>query len=171
MPPHYRTPANATAVQHQQPVYYSHTQTGWFTLLALAAVILMVVSIFLSSGEMGIGLLLLLGFAMATVAVCGVIFSSLTATVTRETLGWHFGPGWPRWSIAIDEIAGVARVRPAWWWGWGIRWTPSGWLYNVSGRNAVIVHRRDGSSVLIGTDEPHELAVAIQKAMAERGLL
>lgn len=150
-------------------MYYSHKQTGWFTLLALIAVTVMVAGIFLDTDGIGIGLMLLLGFAMATVVASGVVFSSLTTTVTREALSWHFGPGWPRWSIPLDEVAGVARVRPAWWWGWGIRWTPRGWLYNVSGLNAVIVHRRDGTSVMIGTDEPHELAVAVQKAIAERG--
>lgn len=144
---------------------YSHTQTGWLTLVAVLAAAAMLLSIYMSAGELGTALSALMIFSSAILLLCGVLFSSLTVGVSPEGLSWHFGPGWPRWSMPIEEIASVARVRPAWWWGWGIRWTPSGWLYNVSGRQAVIVHRRDGTSVMIGSDQPHELAVAIQRAM------
>jgi hypothetical protein len=49
--------------------------------------------------------------------------------------------------------------------GFGVRVTMRGWLYSVSGRDAVIVGLRNGNQFLIGTDEPVKLADAINTAL------
>jgi len=55
-------------------------------------------------------------------------------------------------------------VRNRWWYGWGIRWTPRGWLYNVSGLAAVELTLTDGRRLRIGIDEPERLCEAIAQA-------
>jgi hypothetical protein len=55
-------------------------------------------------------------------------------------------------------------VRNRWYYGWGIRITPRGWLYNVSGLDAVELALKNGKCVRIGSDEPHALARAIDHA-------
>jgi hypothetical protein len=53
-------------------------------------------------------------------------------------------------------------VKNQWWWGWGIRLIPGGWLYNVSGLDAVELKMKNGRVYRIGTDEPRKLAEFIQ---------
>jgi len=53
-------------------------------------------------------------------------------------------------------------VRNKWWWGWGIRRIHDGWLYNVSGLNAVELVMGNGKKFRIGTDQPRRLADSIQ---------
>ena len=47
--------------------------------------------------------------------------------------------------------------------------TPHGWLYNVSGYEAVEIALASGKRLRLGTDEPHRLAQALRAAMRERG--
>ena len=47
--------------------------------------------------------------------------------------------------------------------GWGIHLTPYGWLYNVSGFDAVAITLRNGRKVALGTDDPHGLVDAIRR--------
>ncbi|WP_137287332.1 hypothetical protein [Halorussus salinisoli] len=48
--------------------------------------------------------------------------------------------------------------------GWGIRWSPSGIAYTVSGRSGVRFERTGGKSVFVGSDRPDELVGAVQEA-------
>ena len=52
--------------------------------------------------------------------------------------------------------------------GWGIRLIPNGWLWNVSGLGAVELSLVNGQRFRIGTDEPEQLATAIQGALKKR---
>lgn len=54
-------------------------------------------------------------------------------------------------------------MRNKWWYGWGIRLTPHGWLYNVSGLDAVELHLTGGRKVRLGTAEPAQLSRAINE--------
>ena len=48
--------------------------------------------------------------------------------------------------------------------GWGIRLSPRGIAYTVSGKSGVRVERADGKSVFVGSDHPDELVGAVQEA-------
>ena len=100
-------------------------------------------------------------------AVIAYLFSSLTIRVDEELVQWHFGPGFLRKSISLAEIASVESVRNKWWYGWGIRYTAHGWLYNVSGLDAVQLRLTSGRAVRLGTDEPARLCQAIQTSRGE----
>jgi hypothetical protein len=52
--------------------------------------------------------------------------------------------------------------------GWGIRFGPRGWAYNVSGNRGVQLRLRDGKRILIGSQKADELARAIAEARGER---
>lgn len=140
-------------------IRYRHTQTGWPTLLALGA---------------GLGLLgdqvRRRGFtswaALSAGAIvgAGILTSRLTIEVTDDAVQASFGPGWPKKKIPLDTIESVAPVRNPWWYGWGIRWTPSGPLWNVAGLDAVELRLRDGKRFRLGTDEPAALTDAIEGA-------
>jgi hypothetical protein len=50
--------------------------------------------------------------------------------------------------------------------GWGIRWTPASWMWNVSGFDAVEITYASGKRFRIGTNQPKELAAAITAALS-----
>ena len=67
--------------------------------------------------------------------------------------------------IRVSEILGVSAVRNPWTYGWGLRLIPGGWLWNVSGLDAVELQLRNGTLFRIGTDEPDALHAAIANAV------
>ena len=97
----------------------------------------------------------------AVLLVCVWLFHSLTVKVSREQIMLTFGVGLIRKRFTVAEIESAAIVRNHWYYGWGIKLTPHGWLYNVSGLDAVQIQRRNGRKTRIGTDEPVELLAAI----------
>lgn len=140
-----------------QPVY-QHTQKGFVILnvLAAASVFVVVVQTLVGNAQYGVTALVL-----CLLAVVGWLFSSLTVTVSDSTVVWHFGPGWWRHALERDDIVSAKPVRTKWWYGFGIRRMPGGWLYNVSGLDAVAIKRTDGKTTFIGTDEPETLAAVL----------
>ena len=89
-------------------------------------------------------------------------FGSLTVEVDGEELRHFFGPGFWKKTYLLSDIEKVETVRNSWIFGWGIRLTPYGWLYNVSGLDAVEITLRSGRKFRVGTDEPEELFTALQ---------
>jgi len=94
---------------------------------------------------------------------CLVLFYKLRITIDGETLDALFGIGAIRKRVGLAEIVGCEPIRIRWWYGWGIHLTPYGWLYNVSGFDAVAITLRDGRKFALGTDDPHGLVDAIRR--------
>ena len=94
------------------------------------------------------------------------IFSTLTIEVANGELRFHFGFGFWKKRFPLAEIVRVTPTRSAWWEGLGIRVTPRGWLYTVSGGPAVEITPRGGAAFRLGTPEPEAVVAAIE---AERG--
>ena len=63
--------------------------------------------------------------------------------------------------VPLAQIIACEPIRIRWWYGWGIHLTPYGWLYNVSGLDAVAIALRTGRKFGLGTDDPHGLVAAI----------
>lgn len=94
-----------------------------------------------------------------------ILFSSLTVVVHEQVLSVFFGPGLIRRRIPLRRIREVRTVRTPWYYGWGIRLTPSGWLWNVSGLSGVEIQFDDGHRFRIGSDEPDRLAEALRREL------
>lgn len=141
---------------------YSHRQ--WASVI-LGIIVGVVILDALLLRHMGWPVLIVTGLFVGV----GVLFSSLTVSVDSQALRWHFGPGFWRKRVPLAEIAGVEAVRNRWWYGWGIRAIPEGWLYNVSGLDAVEIGLTNGRRIRIGTDEPARLVEAIEAARARHG--
>jgi len=95
--------------------------------------------------------------------VVAYFFRSMTIEISDTELAWHFGSGLPRKSVALSDVVSAQPVRMALWNGWGIHYTPQGWLYNVSGLGAVCVTLRNGKRFCLGSDEPEVLAGRLAK--------
>ena len=137
---------------------YRHTQIGWVVV-----------------GVTGLVLLALLlpahaasPAAAAILLAVLILFCCLTVTVDAERIDVRFGPGPIRFRIPLADVRSCRIVRNPWIAGWGIRWIGSGWLYNVSGLDAVELALTNGKVCRIGTDEPEALCAAIEQAVAQR---
>ncbi len=142
-----------------QPAIYQHTQIGkiiWLALLIAFAGSIIAVAF------AGAAAVLTLTVAGLLILLIGWIFGSLTVEVAGGDLSWWFGPGFWKKRVAADQIETCETVRNKWWWGWGIRYYGKGWLYNVSGLDAVEIKLADGKFIRIGSDEPEALGEAVR---------
>ena len=138
---------------------YRHTQVG--TTIWLFLIIAFFGSI-VAVAFAGIAVMLIVAITGLFVFLIGWVFGSLTVAISGGALNWWFGPGFWKKRVSIDEIESCEAVRNRWWWGWGIRYYGKGWLYNVSGLDAVEMTLKTGKSIRIGTDEPEALVAAIR---------
>ncbi len=145
--------------------FYRHTQTSsWMRALFFLAAV----------GMCGAGAVVGRPAAFGLIAVAlilagaGWAFSALTVEVTAESLTWYFGPGVWMQSLDRDSIASATCVENKWWWGFGVHFTPRGWLYNVAGLRGVEIACRSGRTLRIGSDEPEALAAALRPSPSPR---
>ena len=141
---------------------YEHTQVGRTILFALGATALATAGVLLLVRDPAAWIIC--GVVLLVLVLTAVICSSLTVTVNERELIVRFGPGPIRRRIARAEIAEAQAVRNPWWYGYGIHLTPTGWLWNVSGPDAVELVLRDGRRFRIGTDDPQGLAAVLARA-------
>jgi hypothetical protein len=144
-----------------KPDHYRHTQVGTIQIWAtLAAVGVMVLSILFNGG------IWITYVIIAFMLIALTLFGSLTVGVSNEWLQISFGPfGIIRKKIPTARIISAVPVVNPWYYGWGIRWTPDGPLYNISGEKGVMLTLSDGKRLRIGSDEPDALVLAITDAI------
>lgn len=139
---------------------YKHTQVGYLLLILYGAVVLLIGCINIMSAFHPLaftGLLIVL-------VVLGT-FSCLTVTVDDQTIKIQFGLRIIRKTFRLNEIEAYRVVKNPWYYGWGIRFTPRGWLFNVSGLSAIELEMRNGKRYRVGTDDPDNLANALAEVL------
>lgn len=162
------SPDPAATLENRQGEYrYYHTQPNFaggnkityllvaLTLIGFAAIVFAPLPLYMRP----------LILVLAILALVNAAFSSLTVAISQEKLEFWFGVGIWHKRHHLYDIAACAVVKNSWWNGWGIRWTPHGWLYNVAGSDAVEILFTNGKKIRIGTDEPQRLADAINHAI------
>jgi hypothetical protein len=138
--------------------HYRHTQVGWLLVALFALVALVVV-------PPAAGFAPVLAVAGLIVLVIPLLFGTLTVAIDATHVGLRFGIGLFRKRYALADIRTYRIVRNPWYYGWGIKRIPGGWLYNVSGLSAVELRLRGDRVVRIGTDEPDALQAALVGAL------
>lgn len=146
---------------------YRHTQKGYITSvgLGIAAAGQAAAMLRLLRARKLRAWLYLPGVVATATSAC--VFSALTVEIDGQTLTASFRGGVVRRTVDLAQVKGVEQVRTPWYWGWGVRLTPKGWLFNVQGRDAVLLELERGRGVLIGTDEPVRLAAAVEALRPE----
>jgi hypothetical protein len=143
---------------------YRHTQFGWITVGTCGAVLVLFGCLPLPARvpreAFFVG-------PMLVILVVILLFGALTVEVDDTTVLLRFGIGLVRKHLSLADVASCRSVRNKWWWGWGIRLTPGGWLYNVSGLDAVELVLKNGKKFRIGTDEPRQLAEFIEAKLKQ----
>ncbi len=151
-------------------VAYHHLQPGHLVrrlLLAIGAFEVCVIAVawLASDSPARPSLLIVLPPLLIILVAVYVLFGSMTVSVDGSGVHLALGVGLIRRSVPLGDIAECRPVRNSWWYGWGIRLTPRGWLWNVSGWDAVELTYRSGGHFRIGTDEPGRLCAAITAAV------
>ena len=149
----------APAVAAPEP-RWRRTQVGRFTL-ALDVVLLLLLGLpAIATGSLA------LWAGVAVVVAVGIVFSTLTVEVTDDAVRFWFGPGVLRRTVPLSELASAGIARAPWWHGIGLRFTPSGMMYNVAVGSTVDLLFRSGNRIRVGTDRPTELLDAVHAGIA-----
>jgi hypothetical protein len=141
---------------------YKHTQIGYFMIVCGAIALVIALEVFFRKATVTS----MLGGLAAIFVIIG-LFATLTVEIRDGLLRFRFGLGLIRKKLKIAEIESCEVVRNPWYYGWGIHATGKGWVYNVSGFEAVEIFMSDGRRLRIGTDEPDLLRKAILTAKME----
>lgn len=144
---------------------YRHAQSGRVLLLVTGGAAFLVLALAALDG-------LPASMVLVGIAIVGLVmwlFHGLAVEVDADAVRLAFGPGLFRKRIPMAQVRAVRVVRNPWWSGWGIRWMPGRWtMWNVSGFDAVELDLDGGRRFRVGTDEPHALARAIERAIGAR---
>ncbi len=147
---------------------YRHVQSSrWAWLISLVGLVGLIWVAASPPATSGTTILATASFVL--LVATGAVISRLTSTVDARAVSATFGWGWPRRTIAIEEIVDVRKLRNSWWHGWGIRKVSRGWMYNIAGYDAVELELRGSRVFRIGTNEPDALLDAISRARGPLG--
>jgi len=143
---------------------YEHTQIGYLIIFVLfAATVFVAITGIAAPSDRGV--LVTDGIIELILLICAIVFSKLTIKIDEETLLACFGIGLICKKVPLSEIVRCESIRIRWWYGWGIHLTPYGWLYNVSGLDAVAITLRDGRKFALGTNDPNGFTSAVRRSI------
>ena len=143
---------------------YDHTQPGTVTRVVFLVAVTMI-CVFWWNVSAPLFTWLPFVVVMALALLC---FHSLNVRLDERAVHLRFGIGLIRRSIPLETIVDATPVRNSWLAGFGIRYIGRGWMWNVSGLDAIRIDRTKGGSFFIGTDEPAALEAAINAAISKR---
>ena len=139
---------------------YKHTQIGYLMIIALVIPLLI---LFFAMTLVEFNKIQPIIFFILLTALA--LFYSLTVEIDETILIVKFGFGIINKKFILKDIESCHAVKNHWYYGWGIRITPHGWLYNISGLSAIEIKIKNGKTYRIGTDEPKNLERAITQAI------
>ena len=142
---------------------YRHTQIGYLHLVLYSALLLFIGYLNI---VMDFNPFVLVGLIVIFIVIG--IFTRLTVAVDDQMIKIQFGLGVIRKVFPLKDIEAYCVVKNPWYYGWGIRFTPRGWLFNVSGFSAIELQMKNGKRYRIGTDDPDNLAKALDEALNDR---
>jgi hypothetical protein len=151
--------------------HYENTQPGTFIRIMTGSWVVffgVLAGVMLALGEKEAAIVLGVITVMLAVinGIVFVLFHSLTVRISPSDIAISFGVGLIRKRFPIGDIRSVRTVRNRWYNGFGIRKIRGGWLYNVSGFDAIEIHLKNERKYRIGTNQPKELLAAVESALA-----
>jgi hypothetical protein len=146
---------------------YKHTQYGMlmFTVFLFTGILIGVVAwAIISEGRI----------AAAVIMICiylfGVsLFYSFTVQVASGKIKFWFGIGLFRKAYPLSEIKSTRQIKNPWYYFWGVKSIPGGWLYAIAPGAALEIVLKNGLIVHVGTDQPKMLRQAVNAAIKQAG--
>ena len=151
--------------------HYENTQPGTFIRIMTGTWVVfsgVLAGVMLALGEKEAAIVVGVITVMLTVinGIVFVLFHSLTVRISPSDIAISFGVGLIRKRFPIGDIRSVRIARNRWYNGWGIRKIRGGWLYNVSGFDAIEIQLKNERKYRIGTDQPKKLLAAVESTLA-----
>ncbi|PCH76197.1 MAG: hypothetical protein COB96_07140 [Planctomycetota bacterium] len=141
-------------------VHYSHRQAPVWMWFAFGGLIGIGIISWLAGGWIP-----LVNSIFIVAILLVVLFNGLKVEVDNEKINLIYGLGLIHRNIDLSSLAEVSVVRNKWWYGFGIRLTPHGWMWNISGLDAIELEYRNGKRFRIGSNEPAALRDSIQSVL------
>ena len=135
---------------------------SWVVFFGVLAVVMLA----LGQKEAAVGLGVVTVMLAVINGIVFALFHSLTVRVSRSVIALSFGVGLIRKQFPIGDISSASMVKNRWYNGFGIRKIRGGWLYNVSGFDAIEIQLKNERKYRIGTNQPKELLAAVESALA-----
>jgi hypothetical protein len=104
------------------------------------------------------------------VCLLATAFHHLTVEDRGEAMAIRFGP-LPlfRKAVRYADIAGVEVGRTLILDGWGIHYSVrGGWVWNLWGRDCIVVRLKDGRVLRVGTDDAESLARFLDEKVGQQ---
>jgi len=149
--------------ENTQPGTFIRVMTGsWVVFFGVLAVVMLA----LGEKEAAISLGVITVILAVILGIVYALFHSLTVRVSGSEIALSFGVGLIRKQFPIADISSASMVKNRWYNGFGIRKIRGGWLYNVSGFDAIEIQLKNERKYRIGTNQPKELLSAVESALA-----
>lgn len=152
--------------------FYKKTQTGWLIILIFIPVLVFFAGVLYYQEVLGKPFgnnpapsWVYLGFFMLFLILLGV-FATLTVTGFHDHLEIKFGIGLIRKKFLYKDIKSCSVQKNPFFYGWGVRSIPGGWLYNISGSWSVQLDMKSGKMYRVGTAEPQKLEQFIKTRLS-----
>ncbi len=150
---------------------YSHTQHGTVCLFLYGLAVALLIGAWATQTQQTVFLAFAVGGS--AVALIAPAFHHLTVEDCGDALAVYFGPlSLPMFSTSIPyhDIVSVEVGRTLPIEGVGIHRSPrGGWVWNIKGRDCVVVQRRNGV-IRIGTDDADNLARFLAAKIGQQAL-
>ena len=142
---------------------YKNTQFGALTIIILLLVGLLIAPITLSLLDEGQLLVALIMIALYLLVLA--LFYALTVQISDGKLKFWFGIGLISKTYSLNEIQSTQEVKDPWYYFWGVKSIPGGWLYAIAPGNALEIVLKNGKIVHLGTNQSKKLKEAMDEAM------
>ena len=140
---------------------YSHTQKAPLCLILYGAAIVALMVAIMSGEWQG---MVVVGVVVSILIVLAAAFHHLTVEDEGDLLAIRFGPV-PLFQkrLRYADIREVEVGRTLVLDGWGIHYSlRGGWVWNLWGRDCVVLHLKGKGILRIGTDDAEELAAYLR---------
>lgn len=141
--------------------HYKEQQTGWLVIGAVALMFLLLTWLYafqLGGRPVSAGGYFL---AIGILALVTALMYRMKTEVTEQQVSIRFGVGIVKRVVPVESIQSVTVVANPWYYGWGVRLIPNGWLYNISGTKGIELQLKSGRVARIGSADPEGLARAV----------
>jgi hypothetical protein len=138
---------------------YRHTQYGVLNLiiLFLVAILIVVVAVaIIAQGRLAAAVIMIAVYLLGA-----AMFYNSTIEVSAELVRFWFGIGLVRKTIPLSQVLSAETVVDPWYYVWGIKSIPGGWLYAIAPGPMVEIKLKDGKIIHLGSDQAEKLKEAI----------
>ncbi len=152
-------------MEEEMEAEYKHTQFGAITLIVFFLTGILTAFIILpmlADGRLAVAFVTL-GLYLLIVA----LFYAFTVEISDRKLKFWFGIRVISKSYSLEEIQSAQEVENPWYYLWGIKSIPGGWLYAIGPGSAVEIVFNKGNIIRLGTNQPKKLEQALDDAITD----